>query len=160
MHSAAIGAAEQGPDIAVETIDRALNTAFGGHLTRRCWLPANPPGGAVGGPCTLAGDFDGDGKPDRAILVAEGAGARRAGIAVLFANGRAVRLGAGVTVGSGGDDFSWMDHWHLLPHAQAAREWGGAPMLAGDALWVERSEAASALLGWARGRFRWRQQAD
>jgi hypothetical protein len=63
---------------------------------------------------------------------------------------------------SGGDDFSWLDHWftftkdRVLPGADGS----APPTLRGDALWVEKSESASAVIYWSGSKFSWYQQGD
>jgi hypothetical protein len=71
-------------------------------------------------------------------------------------------LGAGSPLGSHGDDFSWMDVWSVYSRGTVER---GAveeapPRLRGDALLVEKSESASAILYWNGKTFRWYQQGD
>lgn len=105
-------------------------------------------------PSVLHGDFDGDGQPDVAVLV-ERRDSGAQGIAVVHAGSqRAVVLGAGNAIGNGGDDFSWMDAWRVQPKS------ADAPGPRGDALHVEKREAASALLYWDGAAYRWQQQGD
>jgi hypothetical protein len=105
-------------------------------------------------PSVLHGDFDGDGRPDVAVLVERRDGGAQ-GIAMVHAGSqRAVVLGAGNAIGNGGDDFSWMDAWRVQPKD------AGAPGSRGDALHVEKREAASALVVWDGAAYRWRQQGD
>jgi hypothetical protein len=113
-------------------------------------------------PSLLHGDFDGDGQLDQAVLVSRReTGAQ--GIAFLHAgSARIVVVGAGHTLGNGGDDFSWMDAWSLLPSRSIP---GGAgepapPALRGDALLVEKLESASAIVYWDGTAYRWHQQGD
>jgi hypothetical protein len=112
-------------------------------------------------PYYLQGDFNGDGKLDLAVLVrAEKDG--KDGILVLFRGVPGFRiLGAGSPLGAHGDDFSWMDVWsvHRGPVERGAVE-GAPPRLRGDALLVEKSESASAILYWDGKTFRWYQQGD
>jgi hypothetical protein len=113
-------------------------------------------------PYYLQGDFDGDGKLDLAVLV-RGSESGKAGILVVFqGRSESVLLGAGVELGSGGDDFSWMDVWSVYPKGPLERGAGesGPPKLRGDALAVEKSEAASAIVYWDGKAFRWYQQGD
>ena len=112
-------------------------------------------------PSHLTGDFDGDGKPDIAILVRQKSG--KIGIAVCHSStNRVLFIGAGTEVGNGGDNFDWMDIWDVTPKATAARKVGkaAAALLKGDALHVEKSESASALVYWNGKRYVWRQQGD
>jgi hypothetical protein len=113
-------------------------------------------------PSFLRGDFDGDGKPDIAMLVKQ----RKSGmigIAVCHSSTNQIQLiGAGTEVGNGGDNFDWMDIWNVTPKASAARRVGkaAAALLKGDALHVEKSESASALIYWNGKKYVWRQQGD
>jgi hypothetical protein len=113
-------------------------------------------------PFYLQGDFDGDGRLDLAALV-ESAKDRKAGILVLL-RGRSdpIILGAGKPLGDHGDDFSWMDVWSVHPKGPVGRGAGepAAPRLRGDALRVEKSESASAILYWNGKAFGWYQQGD
>lgn len=113
-------------------------------------------------PSYLGGDFDGDGKPDIAILVMQKS-SRKIGIAVCHSStNKVLFIGAGTAVGNGGDNFDWMDIWKVTPKATAARKVGraAASLLKGDALHVEKSESASALIYWNGRRYVWRQGGD
>lgn len=113
-------------------------------------------------PSYLRGDFDGDGKPDIAIPVRQ-KNSRKIGIAVCHSSTNKILLiGAGTTIGNGGDNFDWMDQWKVYPKG-AVRQGGGrarGPVLKGDALNVEKSEAASALIYWNGRKYVWHQQGD
>ena len=113
-------------------------------------------------PSYLRGDFDGDGKPDIAILIRQKK-SRKIGIAVCHSSTNQILLiGAGTEVGNGGDNFDWMDIWNVTPKASAARKVGkaAAALVKGDALHVEKSESASALIYWNGKKYVWRQQGD
>lgn len=113
-------------------------------------------------PSYLTGDFDGDGKSDIAILVKQKSSGK-IGIAVCHSSTNMVFfIGAGTSVGNGGDNFDWMDIWNVTPKARAVRKVGraAAAKLKGDALLVEKSESASALIYWNGKRYLWRQQGD
>ena len=113
-------------------------------------------------PSFLSGDFDGDGKPDIAILVKQKSSGK-IGIAVCHSStNKVLFIGAGTELGNGGDNFDWMDIWSVTPKAEAARKVGKATaaLLKGDALHVEKSESASALIYWNGRRYVWRQQGD
>ena len=113
-------------------------------------------------PSYLEGDFNGDGKMDVAVLVKERA-TEKLGIAIVHGTtGKVTILGAGIGIGNGGDDFEWMDSWQVYSKARAASAAGETklPGLRGDALLVEKSEAASALIYWNGKRYVWSQQGD
>jgi hypothetical protein len=112
-------------------------------------------------PSHLSGDFDGDGKPDTAIIVRK-KGTEKVGIAVCHSSTNKVSfIGAGTEVGNGGDNFDWMDMWKVVPKPTAAKQLGkAASLLKGDAIHVEKSESASALVYWTGRRYVWRQLGD
>ena len=113
-------------------------------------------------PSYLEGDFNGDGKRDVAVLVKERL-TGKLGIAIVHGTtGKVTILGAGTGIGNGGDDFEWMDSWQVYSKTRAAHaaDETGVPRLHGDALLVEKSEAASALIYWNGKRYVWSQQGD
>lgn len=113
-------------------------------------------------PSYLEGDFNGDGKMDTAVLVKERS-TGKLGIAIVHGTtGKVSVLGAGIGVGNGGDDFEWMDSWKVYSKMRAAHGPGetSVPRLRGDALLVEKSEAASALVYWNGKQYVWSQQGD
>jgi hypothetical protein len=113
-------------------------------------------------PYFLQGDFNGDSKPDLAVLIEHKTSAQQ-GIAILHAGAsNPVIVGAGRSIGNGGADFSWLDAWSLHarqtvpPRAQDKK----SPVLRGDALLVQKLESASALIYWDGATYRWHQQGD
>jgi hypothetical protein len=122
-------------------------TAGPGNVSKDCYV----------NPCTLQGDFDGDGKSDEAIAVVETTAPRRRGVALVMGTGKTFVLGAGTAIGNGGADFEWMDTWRVLPRTEAVKHLKGA---AGDGLIVEKSESAGGLIGFVKGRPRWKQWSD
>jgi len=113
-------------------------------------------------PSYLEGDFDGDGKMDTAVLVKERS-TGKVGIAIVHGTtGKVTVLGAGIGIGNGGDDFEWMDSWKVYFKTPVAHVSGetSVPRLRGDALLVEKSEAASALIYWNGKRYVWSQHGD
>jgi hypothetical protein len=113
-------------------------------------------------PSYLEGDFNGDGKMDAAVLVKERS-TGKLGIAIVHGTtGKVTILGAGFGIGNGGDDFEWMDSWQVYSKTRAAHTEGeiDVPRLRGDALLVENSESASALIYWNGKRYLWSQQGD
>jgi len=113
-------------------------------------------------PYFLHGDFNGDGKLDLAVLITQNK-SRRHGIAFLHAGfPTPLVVGAGTTLGNGGDDFSWIDAWNLYikqPIQQGATG-KKTPVLRGDALLVQKLESASGLIYWDGHVYRWYQQGD
>ncbi|MEO7362073.1 MAG: hypothetical protein ABI120_17210, partial [Gemmatimonadaceae bacterium] len=86
-------------------------------------------------PQTLSGDFDGDGKPDVALLV-EHRTTHKIGIVFLHRKGAVSRvIGAGRAFSNGGDNFDWMDSWKIEPRTKTRRT---------DAVIIERESSASA----------------
>lgn len=100
-------------------------------------------------PFYLHGDFNGDGKPDTAILVKHKASGK-IGVAILHGEGGISVLGAGRDFGNGGDDWNWMDAWRVERRKDGR----------GDALLVMKTESASGLVEWRGRGYRWRQQGD
>lgn len=117
---------------------------------------------ALSGPCTIRGDFDGDGTPDDAVLVR--ARARAGGIALLWGTGAAELLGAGRhgqcwtttevpnSDGSPGatpcaeeisPDLDWLARWELRPR----RLRDGNPVLVGRILKKTVESPAAGALG-------------
>lgn len=113
-------------------------------------------------PFYVQGDFNGDGRLDCAILVQQRSSGKL-GIAIVHAGDSKVRiLGAGHSLGNGGDDFSWIDAWHAYPkgRVQMGADGSRPPKLKGDALMVIKTEAASSLIYWTGTQYRWYQQGD
>ena len=97
------------------------------------------------------GDFDGDGKPDLALLIKH-KGSGKSGIAIVHAGATPVALlGAGKPFGNGGDEFSWQDAWYVV--ADPAR--AGA-----EALAILRLESGGGLAHWNGKRYVWQQHGD
>jgi hypothetical protein len=113
-------------------------------------------------PSYLEGDFNGDGRMDVAVLVKERSSGK-IGIAIVPGTTEKVTiLGAGIGIGNGGDDFEWMDSWQVYSKTRGAHAPGEKSVLhlRGDALLVEKSEAASALIYWNGKKYVWSQQGD
>ena len=115
-------------------------------------------------PFYIQGDFNGDGRLDTAVLV-QSRSSNKIGIAVFHAGGNQVFiLGAGNRIPGAGknDTFDWMDAWYTYRRGRVRR---GAdetkpPVLRGDALHVEKTESASAIIYWDGSTYRWYQQGD
>jgi hypothetical protein len=99
-------------------------------------------------PSFFAGDFNGDGRSDVALLIQERT-TGKVGIAILERGKKQFKiLGAGKTFGNGGDDFSWLDVWSMRHSGKA------------DQLYVEKREAASAVIYWDGSKYIWQQEGD
>lgn len=113
-------------------------------------------------PCFYSGDFDGSGTISHAVLVMQKIDGKR-GIAILLGNKQAIILGPGNPIGNGGDNYIWLDRWKLVrkgtPVGEGVTE-EVPPHLLGDALLLEKEQAASAFIYWDGKKFEWYQQGD
>lgn len=113
-------------------------------------------------PFYLRGDFNGDGKPDFAVLLKQKK-TNKIGIGIIHAGRNdVVIIGAGTEMGNGGDNFDWMDYWYVYSKVSGhttPRD-RSTPRLIGEALYVGKSEAASALIYWNGKKYSWRQMGD
>jgi hypothetical protein len=114
-------------------------------------------------PSILQGDFDGDGRPDYAVVVTQQK-SRKRGFLIVFGNGRIVVAGAGSLVKYGttaSPDLNF-DQWELYSKARSVEsaEHQKPLKLLGDALLVSHNESASGLFYWDGKRVRWYQQGD
>ena len=99
-------------------------------------------------PSFFAGDFNGDGRSDVALLIQEKT-TGKVGITILESGKNQFKiLGAGKFFGNGGDDFSWMDVWSIRHTGKT------------DRLYVAKSEAASAVIYWDGSKYKWQQESD
>ncbi len=106
------------------------------------------------------GDFDGDGRPDLAVLVQHKTN-RKLGILILRRNGKQNLLGAGHTFANGGDDFEWMDLWWVEDRGTMRQSHDDLVVkLQGDGLLVAKEGSASALIYFKTGAFHWQQKGD
>jgi hypothetical protein len=102
------------------------------------------------------GDFDGDGTTDVAILVRHRT-TRKVGIAFVHrATGAVHVVGAGTSLGNGGDDFTWLGVWRVDDGA-ALRE---VPGFRSEVLYVEKPESAGGLIYWDGTKYQWVQRGD
>ena len=106
------------------------------------------------------GDFDGDGKPDLAILVRRKSSGK-IGILFLHRNAPPVLVGAGRSFGNGGDDFAWMNLWSVQDRSTLQRSRDDpVPKVRAEALAVAKEGSASARIAWREGKYTWQQQGD
>jgi hypothetical protein len=113
-------------------------------------------------PFYLRGDFDGDNDPDIALLIKEKA-KNRIGIAIIHHRSNKIFiLGAGNSIGGGGDNFEWMTNWMVKRKGKVEQgvEESLPPALKGEALYVEKAESASGLIYWTGEKYSWYQQGD
>lgn len=109
-------------------------------------------------PFVWRGDFDGDGRVDLAMFVRAASG--KEGIAfILRSDAKPILVGAGIALGNGGDDFSWIETWTVrdAPQPPAGGKSGAAM---GEALEVVKESSAGALIQLRSGKPIWRQQGD
>lgn len=113
-------------------------------------------------PFVLHGDYDGDGVLDVAVLLTH-KHTKKEGIGIIHAgSANVIILGAGVNLGNGGDDLSWLDAWSLQGKHRIEQGTGGRKghSFLGDTILVQKLEAASGLIGWDGKGYRWYQQGD
>lgn len=113
-------------------------------------------------PFYLRGDFNGDRIPDVAVLVKEKKSGKSGILIVHGTSKQSFILGAGQRFGNSGDDFSWMNIWQVYGKGPVERGvgMGKPPTLKGEALWVEKAEAASGLIYWDGKTYHDYQQGD
>lgn len=113
-------------------------------------------------PFLLSGDFNGDCRLDVAILISRRDSGAQGIVVVHSESPRPVVLGAGHSIGNGGDDFSWLDAWSVCLRDSAGPETDdpASSRRSGDALLVQKLEAASAILFWDGVCYRWEQSGD
>jgi hypothetical protein len=102
-------------------------------------------------PSFLSGDFDADGRADVVLHVRDHV-TGKVGIAIEHSSTHEWFVaGAGHRMGSGDDDFDWMDSWKVVKNSVTHK---------GDAVCTEKSESASGLVYWSGHDYRWFQQGD
>ncbi|HUL43251.1 MAG TPA: hypothetical protein VLY03_02725 [Bacteroidota bacterium] len=112
-------------------------------------------------PHTLLGDFDGDGKKDVVIQVVEKR-SKMAGFMIIHARkpqalfiGKTI-VGAGRSIGTSGDDLSWVNEWSVVSAKRlAAADYGSIIDAKGDALIFAKRGAQKFLLYWNGKRYEW-----
>ena len=113
-------------------------------------------------PMYLRGDFNGDNRPDIVILVTEKSSNKLGVIVIHFSSNNFFVLGAGKTIGNGGNDFKWMSNWAVKRKGKVGQ---GAddkppPYLKVESLFVEKAESASGIIYWDGMKYTWYQQGD
>ncbi len=104
-------------------------------------------------PFYLRGDFNGDSKPDIAILIKE-TKTKKIGILVIHSDSRHFFiLGAGSKIGNGGDDFRWLGVWTIRTNIEEKNQ-------KGEGIYVEKPESAGGLIYWTGDQYVWRQRGD
>ena len=113
-------------------------------------------------PLYLRGDFNGDNISDIAILVNEKSSNKLGIIVIHFRTNNFYILGAGNSIGDGGDDFKWMSNWAVKRREKVGQgaEDKPPPKLKAEALYVEKVESASGIIYWDGMNYVWYQQGD
>jgi hypothetical protein len=107
-------------------------------------------------PAFQLGDFNGDGKPDVATMI-RNRSSNKVGVLILHRDNYGAHiLGAGKPFGSGGDDWSWLGAWRVIPTTQLPRGLSKGR----DALVVEKPESAGIALYWTGSEYAWMQWGD
>ncbi len=113
-------------------------------------------------PPYLRADFNGDGKSDVAIPVAEKSSGKL-GIAIIhgkeaqaFKN-RIVILGAGKGLGAAGDDFKWLSLWSVLKNKSllSVEERARVSSLHEPAIRAQKREGGAGLIFWDGKKYEW-----
>ena len=100
-------------------------------------------------PFVWRGDFDGDKVQDFAVFIRD-TKSKKEGIAILRRSRSTLVVGAGIELGNGGDDFSWLDMWGVIEgHGVEA-----------DQLFVAKESSASAIVSLKNDKPTWQQQGD
>ena len=106
-------------------------------------------------PAFQLGDFDGDGQLDVATLVRDRSSGKL-GVLILHRAGGGHILGAGRPFGNGGDDWSWLGTWRVVPGEQVP----GGVARGRSALLVEKPESAGGMVYWNGSEYVWMQWGD
>jgi len=113
-------------------------------------------------PPYLEGDFNGDSKPDIAVLV-KNKHSGKVGIAFFHGKkGEVFIVGAGKPLGNGGDDFSWIDTWMVRARRAPGQTETASehPKPGSEAVLVEKSESGGGLIYWDGKKYCWKQHGD
>ena len=115
-------------------------------------------------PPFLKGDFNGDGKSDIAVLIAEKSSGKL-GIALVHGKQaqafkhRITILGAGKQLGTVGDDFKWMNLWSTLSGKKSLAENDQRlfPALHGTGIRLQQRDDGAGLIYWDGKKYEWRR---
>ena len=111
-------------------------------------------------PFVWRGDFNGDGFQDLAVFVIDSK-TQKEGIVFLLQKRKPVIVGAGKQFGNGGDDFSWMDVWHVEDRGTGHSNYRNESIsLKADGLMVAADSSASGLIYFRRGKPAWHKYGD
>lgn len=113
-------------------------------------------------PFYLLADFNGDKKTDIAVTVKE---IRTGKLGIIVFHGDTDHyyvIGAGNIIGHGGDDFRWLNIWRVYMNDTIEPGVGETKSveLRADAIFVEKSESASAVIYWTGTEYKWYHQGD
>jgi hypothetical protein len=101
------------------------------------------------------GDWDGDGRPDLAILIRQRSSGKTGIALVQRANQIPQVVGAGTPFGNGGDDFKWMLVWRVEPAARVRPDW----TFGSDVICLEKGEIGGCIY-WDGTAYQWYQAGD
>ena len=101
----------------------------------------------------MRGDFDGDRVQDVAILIKEKSSGKFGIMVIHTANLDYYILGAGKSIGSGGDNFTWLGVWFVSDKKEEANQ-------KGEGILVFKPESAGGLLYWTGQEYVWKQRGD
>ncbi|MBI4546483.1 MAG: hypothetical protein HY707_00775 [Ignavibacteriae bacterium] len=113
-------------------------------------------------PHILSGDFNHDGRKDVAIQVSESKSGKTGFI--IFHRRRPQALithiaiiGAGKSVGKGGDDFKWVNIWDARQRSDISDDAGNKalPAFDGAAIYVEKRDSTRGIIYWDGKKYSW-----
>jgi hypothetical protein len=111
-------------------------------------------------PFYLLGDFDRQGALDLAVLVVEKATGKRGIVVVHRPSMSSHLLGAGTSIGNGGDDFNWLGYWRVETAPPGREVQGHVPRFIGEVIYLVKPESASGWVGWNGRKYVWLQGDD
>ncbi|MBL4653868.1 MAG: hypothetical protein JKY53_13550 [Flavobacteriales bacterium] len=108
-------------------------------------------------PFYLVGDFNGDQIEDIAITIKE-IDSGKLGFIIIDSKLKEYNIiGAGQSIGNGGDDFSWLDIWKIYDKDIIEPGVGESEtiILKNKAIYVIKAESASAVIYWTGKEYKW-----